>query len=302
VQTSFNTHSTPSVVIFFQIWIIFLVGKEPTVSKRSAERREAEQYLWHMAPKWCNKFDHEHWWEKDSKEATQEAAVWEVLRRHPQTENLITEKVPLYQTSLQLEFSLKFKGLFSWPKMAEGESLYFSQKHWAESLSELPPQWGVPRYGVFEIDVIENEEIKELGKRYWDTYRPSRSHKRSDFNALRRARKIWDDSIGSRGSYGGGANFDAFNSLTLGRVLVGFDPRRPGIEKLVQRTIREIIKSAKRKGDGAERVGKSYWRDWLIIIAEFEKAEMTRIAKQKRDDQLYVRYRRIIGLNKPWPT
>jgi hypothetical protein len=277
--------------------------KDSSTGKRSEQRRDAERYLWHLTPAWRNKFDHDHWWTNNPSKANQEAAVWEVLRRHPKSGDLISEKEPLYQNSPQFEFFLKSEGLLSWPKMSAGDTDTSLFEHWARSLSDLPPQWGIRTRGYFDVEIIQNDEIKELGKRYWDAFRPSHWDRPIDRAALKAARKIWDRSIGPPGSIGGGTNSEAFNALTLGRVLVSFDPCKPGIESIVRKRVREAIKDARRNRKKEPVAGRAYWKEWLTVIAAFETDEMSRItSKENRDDQLFARYRRIIGINKPWAS
>lgn len=277
------------------------MDKQPTMSANKEARKDAEKYLWHLRPPWHDKFDHEHWWMQNPEKANQDAAVWEVLRRHPQTGKLLTKETPLYQESSEIEFTLAFHGALSWPKIGKAEWLGLLQKRWSQNLSDLPPQWGVSRHGLSEIDVIQNQEIKDLGKRYWDTYKPSLPHRPGDFNALKRAQKIWNKSAAPLGAFGGGSNFWTFCSLSLGRVLIGFDPNKPGIEKLVQKKVREIIKEKRRRKGTDAPTGRSFWKVWLDVIAKFEEAELARTTKQKRDDQLFARYRRIISA-RPWPN
>jgi hypothetical protein len=71
----------------------------------------------------------------------------------------------------------------------------------------------------------------------------------------------------------------------------------------VQKRVREIIKDTRRNKQKESVPGRSYWKEWLTVIADFEKTEMTRVVnKEKRNDQLFARYRRIIGINKPWSS
>ena len=267
---------------------------------RAKELRETERFLWHLRGQWREKLDHDHWWKGKENEATQDAAVWEVLRRHPRTEKLLTEELPLYQESSRIDFALAYHGTTSWLALAKEDTGFV--KRWSDSLSELPPQWGICRYGAYEVDIIQDEEIKELGKRYWKTYDPYHTPKPEDSAALKRAQEVWDRSSPPPGAFGGGASFDAFLSLSLGKVLIGFNPNKPGIGELVQRKVREIIKEARRRKVTDSVPGKSYSPDWLRVISQFEESELSRDTRRTiRDDQLFARYRRIISA-RPWPN
>lgn len=256
---------------------------------------ESNKFLWHFNLPWAETFSHDHWWDREHAKVNQAAAVWEVLRRHPRANELLTKQAVLYQEAPDIEFFIAFDACKSWPELGG------SQRHWASSLSELSPEWGVCKNDSFSIDVIEDDEIRRLGQQYWKTFHPTIDHKPEDYKALESAKKVWKKSGPISGAFGGGANFDAFCSLSLGRVLIGFDPTRPGIAEDVQKKVREIIIKAKaaKRGTGIPR--RSFWEAWLKIIAEFETAELGRNPSQKRDDQLFARYRRTIS-DRPWPV
>jgi hypothetical protein len=277
------------------------MNTQPLTSLHRKSRVEADKYLWHLRPPWKDKFDHDHWWIKGQQEVNQCAAVWEVMRRHPRTKMLLSKEAVLYQEAPEIEFYMAFDAHKSWPRIAKLDFVSSMQQHWSESLSELPPEWGVCRHDFNTLTIIEDQVIKDLGRRYWKTFSPTIEHKPEDHKALDLAEEVWNKSGPRPGGFGGGANFDAFCALSLGRILIGFDPTRPGIEKVVQKKVREIITNAKTRSGTDSVAGRSFWKAWLNVIAEFERAESARNPKQKRDDQLFARYRRVIG-GRPWPT
>ena len=87
-------------------------GKRPRDTRsRSQQRRDAEKFLWHLEEPWKQVFSHQHWWYKDPKtkgkdsssgkwkrespaligNIPDESVVWEMFRRHPETQYLNRE-------------------------------------------------------------------------------------------------------------------------------------------------------------------------------------------------------------------
>ena len=129
---------------------------------------------------------------------------------------------------------------------------------WREHLANNPPQRGFHPGGV----VVMNEYRGEWA---------SLSHyKRSRYQRLMTADMIdYDDQ---------------------GKILIAIDPFSAGAGKQVE----QIIKSW-RKGKKAVKKGKARIGQWGDIISKFESGEFLRKRGQKRDDQLFARYRRVIG-------
>ena len=74
--------------------------KEKTSS--SAQRRKADQFLWYWKPpfndpKSPHHFDLEHWWKKAPVGISHDAALYELLRRHPRMGELQRERLLLSQ-------------------------------------------------------------------------------------------------------------------------------------------------------------------------------------------------------------
>jgi hypothetical protein len=136
-------------------------------------------------------------------------------------------------------------------------------------------------------------EIRTKAKQYWDGI--ANNHlKKEDLMAMRKAKVHW---TGKRSSLFDGLSGSAFLSVSLGRVLIGFDPNRPGIEEFVQKRVATIVKNARSRNARPRTEGRASWKGWLKTIAEFERLEMSRPINKIRDDQLFARYRRKIS---PW--
>jgi hypothetical protein len=275
-------------------------------SKHKKVRVEAEKYLWHLRPPWMERFDHGHWWKKDK--ATQDAAMWEVLRRHPQAEKLLCKDQTLNANLFELELHIKENGHRAWPEAIQTDIKF--AKYWGKSLGSLPPQWGVVKHGMFDVDQIQDRKIQELGRRFNDSLQRYQSPEKIDHDALRSAYRIWNATHkeGNMSVPDLDSNVGAFNALFNGCVLVGFDPTKPGIAEMVEKTVRGIINEAKRGHEIGNTARKSYWEAWLDVIAQFEDSEIPRILSRLpprkipiRNDQLFARYRRSYK-NRPWPS
>jgi hypothetical protein len=51
------------------------------------EAVKSHDFLWHLRSPWREHFAHDHWWEKSGAEKSQEAWLWEIFRRQPETLN-----------------------------------------------------------------------------------------------------------------------------------------------------------------------------------------------------------------------
>lgn len=82
-------------------------------SPRKRQLADAKRYLWHMQPEWVAKFNHEHWWKRAAEDKCLEAAVWELLRRHPRAKALLAGR-GLHRHSPDLLWTIHVSGLQSW--------------------------------------------------------------------------------------------------------------------------------------------------------------------------------------------
>jgi hypothetical protein len=273
-------------------------------SKHRSDRLEAEKYLWHLHLPWRNKFNHEHWWDENSK-PPDGAVVWEILRRHPRAKRILEEKGTKYFQS-DLEHFISFNAPLSWPLLGKIDAML--HKSWAKALGELPVQHGisnVDREGIFQVVKVIGEknltqlnEISSLGKQHWNSIS---SGGKIAIREWKRAQMIWNNSAARGGIVGGGINWETFAYLSLGGVLIGFDPNFPGVDKLVQKKIKEIIAAARPETGAPSTKGKSYWKSELKAIKAFEADYMGHEEIHKRDEKLFTPYRNSISKWK-WPT
>jgi hypothetical protein len=259
-------------------------NKKATPSKRSQERQEAEKFLWHMCQSWRKKFSHDAWWKQNPTKPDAEAVVWEMLRRHPRTESLLN-KEGLNTFSSELEFFMAFYGNLSWPMLSKKPKRVRSQ--WTETLRELPPQHGFSPPSLHSLSEVvtviggsgdsDVNRIRELGKKFWDSI-PTGSYAVKEF---KKAQEIWMNSSPKTGCVSGsGVNWEAFKCISSGGVLIGFDPKYPNVEKIVQKKVSEIASAERRKIGVLDTAGRSFWQDWLQVIQDFEQAELSRGNKQ----------------------
>jgi len=263
----------------------------PALSLRQ-ERKESQRYLWHLKSPWLREFDHQPWWGNRENQVTEEAAMWEVLRRHPQTEKLLTLEGPLHPLYSDHERFLAEYGRQTWSTLTN--RFYDFNKKWRKSLSSVHAQWGVAAFGYSEIVTITDPELAMLGKKFKENFFSQKFGNEVDADPYERARKIWNliERLNEATVNTCSSNRDAFEVLSSGGVLIGFNPNKPGIAERVQIEVRRLIKE-KSGSKEAENAGKSYFRSWLAIIAQFEKSELNRPRMTIRDDQLFARYRRI---------
>jgi len=234
--------------------------------------------------------------------------MWEVLRRHPQAEKLLSHGQSLNSNLLEFEAHIQRFGHLSWPEAIQSHIKF--AKYWGKSLLALPPQWGVVKQGMFDVDLIQDHDLKEFGRRFNDSLQRYQSPEKIDHDASRRAYQIWNATrvIDRMKVPVLNSNVSAFNELFNGNVLVGFDPTKPGIVEMVEKTVRRIVDEIKSIEKGGSFARKLYWVAWLDVIAQFEDSEIPRLLSHLpprkipiRDDQLFARYRRSYK-NRPWPS
>lgn len=125
-------------------------------SKHKMFRREAEQFLWHLRPPWNETFSHKHWWGKEPEKIAPEAAMWEVLRRHPVIEDIHRNMPSEYQQRdlLKLPLCVGYLALKTWPELGNKEQQMFSAALWGAD----------PRYRVFcappGVELTDNSEVE----------------------------------------------------------------------------------------------------------------------------------------------
>lgn len=227
---------------------------------------------------------------KEPGRVTREAAAWEVLRRHPTSEGLLAGTCTTDAVLMtHVAFFIKVAGLRAWPTLEDSD-----QKSWKIALESLPPQHGICYASGDEVSVVfgptgdnshEFHQIQELLAKYWNWASGDPNADPKDGSALNTAERLWNRIAKKQG----------FFLSTWGKALIGFDPFRPGIEKLVAREVKKLAAEARRQRGTPASVGKAYFSDWLETIRAFEKAELQRTPNVTRDDQLFYRYRKMIG-------
>jgi hypothetical protein len=294
-------------------------------------RSESEEFLWHLLPPWLGEYSHKHWWGNDTQNVEREAVIWEILRRHPYSEWFLIESLvdwnhdeaaanwspheQLFQENLDVYWQrrrkkfldlIRLSPAFSWRRREKDIDLMLAayacrswvelpkreQKRWRQELSEqLDSQHGFRAAdGAYAVDVIPN--IESLSDKFLAKLRAAAKCYYSSRGNNKSLASIWErESCGN-----------ADNQFALGRILVAFDPYVPNIEGLVAKRVRVAVrkwrclfpkpfdKSPMHRSPGRLRI-----QDWLAIIRNFEQTEMDRDPRTKRDDQLFARYRRIIG-------
>jgi hypothetical protein len=276
--------------------------QEPNISEHAKKRQESLKFLWHLCPPYLEKYDHSHWWRKTT--PTQDAAMWEVLRRHPQAEKLLSHDQSLKANLLEYEVHIQRFGHLSWPEAVQSHNKF--AKYWGKSLMALPPQWGVVKQGMFDVDLIQDHELKELGRKFNESLQRSQSPEKIDHDAIRRAYQIWNATSQTNVPVLN-SNAGVFNVLFNGGVLVGFDPTKPGVVEMITKKVRGIVNEVIDNEKSGNVPMKSFWQDWLDQIFEFEHAVLSRLQmpdskkRQIRNDKVFTPYRRIFK-NRPWSS
>jgi hypothetical protein len=222
-----------------------------------------------MVHPWRQRFAHDHWWKEPAQVATPlEAAFWEIFRRNPKIGELLKQLPQVVFERWDDDLLVAGLSLESWPQLGNA-----GRKFWRYFLIErMPPQRGLHADAV----ILVNQHRKKL----WRMQR----HSKEDPGKMReyaRALAIWGISKEWID--------DAVQCDRDGRVLIAVDPLATGIGKLVEQIVKDWRRDFIPKQKGKQRLDQ-----WLDVIACFEKAELDRHRGVNRDDQLFVRYRRII--------
>ncbi len=246
--------------------------RKPTESKHRKDRHEAEKYLWHLRPECREHFDHDHWWKKSGTNVPMEAVLWEIFRRHPETQRYHNEicdgkiaLASLFPTSPPPQIAAWCCD--SWPKLKKTP-----RRLWHEYLLEvIPPQRGFHPGAV----IVLNNYRKELLSP-WDSGKGDPAKFRDYIGRL-----------SMTPTYQSRMTADVIEHDDKGRILFAIDPLSTGAGKRVEQVVKEW-----RKEKSAVKRGNSRLGQWGDVISSFEKQELK---CEKRNDQLFARYRRIIG-------
>jgi hypothetical protein len=262
------------------------VGEHARLASRRGEIDEAAKYLWHLKPPWRDEFDHVAWWSAPGeKKPGGEAAAWELFRRHP--------KIPDYIN----EFLLR-------PKHQPPPSFAASSN--TTHLPELPTLsvcsiWPWPKLPA---------PCRELWRLFLENYlQPQhRVGPIGKVTALNEARLKAEIEANERRGNGHPLDLATIRAMTFrdhqtemldsveshhkkGHILIAIDPRAGmgAIAKAVKHHLTALRKELGIKGAAKDRDGQR-----LKAVQKFEASEGSRGAKQKRDEKLFTKYRRII--------
>jgi hypothetical protein len=293
-------------------------------------RSESEEFLWHLLPPFVEEYSHQHWWGAAAQGVELEAAIWEILRRHPYTEWFLTQNLVDWEANpADEEWSPKEQFLQEnlhpywrhrrrkyvefirawsyWNRpagkdfdlMLEAYAFYSwlelpkkEQKHWKQELfKQLDLQHGYCPDLSYLVNVLP--DIYSMSKEVLTKLRVAAKRHYSTASRDESLRKTWNKELKENALIGG---------FAWGQIFVGFDPCVPNIEKLVMERVRAIVQKWRRlfpkshvKSHDRRPPGRARVADWLGIIKRFEQAELSRDDGTKRDDQLFARYRRTIG-------
>lgn len=210
-----------------------------------AKRRKADQFLWYWKPPFNDpkspfRFDREHWWKKSPDDLSHDAALYELLRRHPKVGELqsrcirFSHEFWLTTHYIAMEMLLHCVGLRSWPKLSKDERSKFQ--------STLRAAW--PGKGQI------------LTKRVWDLTKEARA---------------WAES---EKDVGGPSVEECMGDLAKrlgaeGRLILAVDTdfgsKREA--KAALKKIPDIFWKYWHKPCGLVR---ARWEDWCLVITAFE--------------------------------
>lgn len=226
------------------------------------------RFLWHLK---CDGFNRGHWW-KGSAGVSRLAAMWEVIRRHPNA-RAICDSSPPYPD--ELHWFIAEHTLKAWPQLRPAD-----QRDWRSALALLPPQRGIDPRPVYSV-TAQSIDTKNGAPAHAALAADERLRRRKDRlsrSILETAEQLREQEIARL----------AIEHHRAGRVLVAINPDTDfsGAAEAL-----EVACSRYRKADH----GRGRVADWLNVIKEFEESEAKRTAKQTTDKTLFLRYRNVIS-------
>ncbi len=243
--------------------------------KQKRARREAARFLWHLQDA---RFDHEHWWSGKEEGVRVEAAVWEIIRRHPNAERVYQKRnlTGLNRLGIFLKAVKDWRhrtprGFFSWSKLTAPERNNFKKRIW----EHLPSQHGyvVPPVTVLNDfrPLMRHLKSKRSSKKFMALQEPHLCH------------RLCDETVLAHRS---------------GQIIVAIDPGAQywRIEKSLKSAVADWRGEVKPPAGEKDRTGQR-----LKIIASFERKKLDgTFSKNSSEAQLLTRYRRTIA-NFPLP-
>jgi hypothetical protein len=304
-----------------------LSKRKKTKRAQPPTRSESEEFLWHLRRPFLGEFSHQHWWEDGGKAVEMEAAIWEILRRHPfvewfiiQTlidweadrssqnwspeEAFVQENLDPYWQNRRPHF-IEHVRMWSYKNRPAGWDFDFvlesyglyswlelpkrEQKYWKEEIQNLQSQHGFQTDRSEAVEIIP--DINRLPKQTLANLRAAAKSQRAAPGEKESLKKLWAaEHCGN-----------ALEEFASGYLLIKFNPYLPNVDRLVSEQVRSAVRKWRRffplpadKWNRHRPPGRARISDWLAIIKSFEQAELSRDGRTKRDDQLFARYRRII--------
>ena len=278
---------------------------------------DTKRFLWHLNLPWLKSFSHRHWWGETPVNVDIDAVIWEIFRRHPNTEILILknrmgslsgkskelflkqslspywqnhrrefdESIRLWSSdngrvSRSYDLLLLQNANCSWSDLPK-----LQQERWkAQLLGELKPQYG---FNPPPPDVVETfpnlDSIANILKAV--------NHVKSKSGKFKLWLELWNQELKK-------AKGDQTGTYYWGCIHVRFDPSQANIEKVMKEIVRDNVRKWRKLFPTIHiqiRQGRARAINWLKIIKVFEESALSLGKKQIHDDQDFARYYRIIG-------
>lgn len=237
--------------------------RSPTPTQNT--RRNSDAFLWHFQPL---PFSHVDWW-KAGETVPLEAAIWELIRRHPDAK---AARAKMHGDAL-LTPLVGFVGCHcfkTWRELGKPLQAAFVRCLWKQHPAQhgfIPPP----------VTVLNDQRRFQNYHRQLET---TGQKTRLAESEKRLALHVQDSAL---------------ELHRAGLILIAVDPNAPParIAKGVTSAVADWQNGRKPMDTGKARIGQ-----WLDVLAKFEAAESSRQKKQIRNDQLFARYRRAI---QDWP-
>jgi hypothetical protein len=216
-------------------------------------------------------FDRSHWWKNDSSLVCLESGTYELLRRHPSVEEIHRTQQPYKDENTDcLQGFLQCSGLKSWPALPDSEKQWFF-----DVLRERYPGNGRDlTQRVFSITSQSVDLTQGIDPSAALAIVPKLSaedRKTADEARLNEIRRL------------------AGEHHQEGRILIAISPNFGSLEDALDLFEKCFLQHRKKPAE----IGRSRFKDWLPIIAEFEEGEDKLTATTIRNADLFRRYKDI---------
>jgi len=234
--------------------------------------QKAQTFLWHFQPSSLTPYSHDHWWKKPDAPVSLDAAVWELMRRHPDAK---AARAKMHGDAL-LKPLVAFVGCHcfkAWSELGKPLQRAFVRRLW----KEYPA-----RHGFIAPPVTVLNDHRPF-QNYYRQLETAGQKTRLAESAKRLALHVSKAAI---------------ESHLAGLILIAVDPNAPParIANGVASAVADWLNGQKPVNIGKARIGQ-----WLDVVSKFEIAESSRQKKQIRNDQLFALYRRAIQ-DRPLPS